>query len=488
MKKIKNLKYIDAYIIFIICIIYFLYHLPTLNNAPWELYDSWRQSDTYSIAQNYFNSSMNPFLPRFNYDSAETSVVQLELQIVPYISAIIFKIIGQTTPFIPRLLSLLFFLGSAIFVYKTVRRETSLIPALIGLVLYLITPINLLYSRAIMPESTALFFFSGTIWFLLVWYKDDNIKSMWLSAIFTAFSIMEKIPTIFIGLLILFIFIKKLGVKSFKNKKFYIYGVVSLGIPICYYAYSHKVASATFVTSIASKHILTEKIFSIFTTESQDFFFQQLPEFFGSAILISVLIGIVICFKTKRWFFIVLAASFVLELITIVSIIKFGYYLIFISPICTIIVSIFIYELLKWKKSIALVLSTIIILLTGQNAYALYKERVIVDYEVTAVSEFVKQNTEKDSVVSFATYSPIYINACERCGFRANIEYYDHIPIGAKDEINYFISNGADYFIFLKSGTYNDSDGNYMAFINKNFPIHAQNEYCTIFTLTGVVK
>ena len=100
----------------------FLLQLTRIDQAPWENYDSWRQTDTYTIAQNYDDLNMNPLRPQFNYDGPGENYVQLELQIMPYLSALAFRLLGSQPYWVPRLISLLFFMGSALFVFGIGRR------------------------------------------------------------------------------------------------------------------------------------------------------------------------------------------------------------------------------------------------------------------------------------------------------------------------------------------------------------------------------
>ncbi len=65
---------------------------------------------------------------------------QLELQIVPYLSALVFQLTGTMTPVVPRLLCMLFFLGSAWFLYRLMRGISGRWPALVGLGIYLFLP------------------------------------------------------------------------------------------------------------------------------------------------------------------------------------------------------------------------------------------------------------------------------------------------------------------------------------------------------------
>ncbi len=477
-----NLKKETAIVLalFILCV---AFHLPSLNNEAWEYYDDWRQSDTYSIAQNYYRYSMNPFLALFNYDGAQPVPVQLELQIIPYISAVIFKLISDMTPLVPRVISLLFFIGSALYLYRVARRAMSFLPAASTLVLYLSMPITMLYSRAIMPESAALFFLNGAIYFLYDWHIADSKKSMWLSAVMTAFAIMEKTPTAFVGLLIIFVFFCKYGINALKKASFYIYGAISLGVPVLQLLYSGSTASSTFVSSIAEKHILTDKIFALFSEEAKVFFSASLPMYFGIPVLVAAALGLVCAVVKKKGFFYILALSFILETVTIVAIIKFGYYLIFMAPVSALLFGILIHSFTKLNKTLALVLAVFVIVATLFISVPLYKEKVTVNENIARVGEFIDQTLPENASIAFGIDNPVYINASNRCGFRANLNYYDFIPQGAQNEIEYFINHGIEYYIALNSWVYNDADGSYIDYIKDNFEVCASNELCTVYKL-----
>ena len=58
--------------------------LPKLDSVPWDQYESWRQSDTYSIAVNYVQYGMDLLHPQLNYVGVSENYAQLELQIVPF--------------------------------------------------------------------------------------------------------------------------------------------------------------------------------------------------------------------------------------------------------------------------------------------------------------------------------------------------------------------------------------------------------------------
>lgn len=483
MTKAGSIFRIDYLLLGIIFSSYFLLQLPSLSNPAWEVFDSWRQTDTYSIALNYLQYDMDPLAPQFNYDGSSDIYVQLELQIMPYASALCFKLFGFASPIIPRMISLLFYFGSAVFLYKIMRKFTGLRPAIASVLIYLFTPISLIYSRAIMPEACACFFYLGAVFFLLKWYMDEDQKAIWISAVFTAFAIMEKLPCAFVGLMIITAFIWKLKSKCLKSKEFYGYGLISLGLPAIYYVYASSKATVKYVDGIASKHIFTEEILSIFSKEALSFFRTNLPAYFGIAVLIGAFLGFFLCFTEGRKPLAAWTFAFIAEFAAIVAVIRLGYYMIFMTPILAGLCGVLLEDMFKWKKQLSVICFLLIFLSTSYNGITQWNDKVRENTDVTKVASCIERVTEKTDVIAVSSLSPAYLNAANRHGYRANLMYYDDIPKGAKGETDYFIQNNVSYFVVPFDSVYNDTAGEYLSYLNAAFPVVFQNDRCTIFKL-----
>ena len=166
MDKVKD----RLLLIFILSLILVL-RITYISNSPYEQGENWRQSDTESIARNFLEDKFNIFYPQFNYDGPLPNYVQLEFQITTFIIAILYKFFGYNYIF-ARAVPLCFFMGSGIFLYLIGRMFYSKEQAYIVLVIYGILPINIYFSRAIMPESAALFFYLAAYYYFLKWIKE----------------------------------------------------------------------------------------------------------------------------------------------------------------------------------------------------------------------------------------------------------------------------------------------------------------------------
>lgn len=99
---------------------------------------------------------------------------------------------------------------------------------------------------------------------------------------------------------------------------------------------------------------------------------------------------------------------------------------------------------------------------------------------------FIQENIASEDPIAIGITDPTYINAANRRGYRANINYYEEIPTGPKEETDYFINKGVRWFIVIDGQICNDTDGSYLKYLQDTFPIAAEGNNCTIFNLQEV--
>ena len=474
----KNIYYLTAGIIILVFI---AIQISSITNPAWDNVDTWRQPDTYSISCNYYQFNMNPLKPQFNYDGPSENYIQLELQIVPYLSALLFNLIGRMTPIIPRLFSLMFYIGSAIYLCLIAKKFTNKICSLFCTAIYLFMPLSLGMAHAIMPESCAMFFYCGSMYYLLKWYDGKPNLYAIISAIFLSLAIMQKLPVAFIGLLVLMVFIWK---KKTGSKLFFLYGAISLIPVIVYYVYAGSVAKFDFVSGIATKHAFTKEIFSIFTKDGIMFFIDTLPDLLGYLPLVTAAVGFIVsCIKKENKFLIFWTISILLELITIVAMIKFGYYLVFFLPIVALFSAVCIYYLSCKKAVIAIVTGVLTFVNIAYISIPYWKAATVINPIIDTAVNVICNYVDIDEPIVVGTVSPSYLSASNRRGWRGNIKYYDYIPQNPKDEVHYFIEHGASYFAVIDGVIEGDMDGSYSAYLQENFEVYVQEENCLIYDL-----
>lgn len=448
----------------IICLILCL-RIPYINQSPYEQGERWRQSDTESIARNFIEHRFNIFYPQFNYDGPMPNYVQLEFQVTTFLIAILYKCFGYKY-MLARIVPILFFIGSCVFLYLIARKYYSIEQSRIALLLYGIFPINIFFSRAIMPESSALFFYLGAFYFFVVWIEKVQRKYIFLASIFTALAISQKIPTIFIGIPMLAMAIHKYKMKIFKVWELYCFGIISLGTPYLYFHWIKNIAEFKFVNDIAQKHIFVRFFQDFFTREAMEFFRDKLPQGYTLQLLCLSVIGLILMNWKDEFPIGIWAGAMALELILIVAVIRLYYYLIFVGPLIALMASKPLNMI--WRHKYGGVWMTLIMIWVGYSAYISLVPFYIEKTEIIKQANMVKKYTEKEDLIVVGTPDPALLNACERKGWRANIKYYDYIPKDPVEEIDYYIKNGAKYFVPMKGWIANDN-GEYKKYLDNNF-------------------
>ena len=125
---------------------------------------AWRQGDTAAIARNFAQLNFNIFYPQTEYNGAPPNYVQLELQIVPYLAAIGYKLFGVHEVF-GRLISIGFSLGT-VFVLAFFGRWlfSSALAGLCAALLFAIFPGSVYYGRTFMPDTAMTFFLTLAVY------------------------------------------------------------------------------------------------------------------------------------------------------------------------------------------------------------------------------------------------------------------------------------------------------------------------------------
>lgn len=449
----EDRKKIGPILLIVIISLYTVFLASTFKNPAWESFNTWRQTDTYSIARNYLNRDLNLLRPQFFYDGPGPNIVQLELQILTYIGAFIQKKLGFEGIMIYRIISYLFFLGSGVYLYKIGKKYMLRPMAALSLAFYFLMPLSIEYSRAVMPESLGLFFYLGSLYYMYEWYDDGKTIKLVLSAIFMGLAISQKIPIAFAGLAILVLFFKKEGFKAIKNPYFYLYGFISLILPAIYFIYMGKVSTANFVSGIASKHIFSEKILSIFQKETIDFFKEALKLEIGVIPLVLALLGFIKAIYKRNTLLVWWTIAFILESITIIAIIKFNYYLVFILPLIAILAAYFL-DSFKKIKPLMYILTFAVIVSMLPAAKDTKAEKLYYSEALGQIGQWIGEETEEKDIVAINILDPSILNIAERNGYRMGINYYDHIPKDPEGEISYYIENGTSFFYLIKTGDY----------------------------------
>lgn len=446
-------------ILYTVFAIIFLTRLIKISNPPLD-YSSWRQVDTDSIARNFVEYRFNILYPQLNYDGPMPNYVQLEFQITTFIIAILYKLFGYHV-FLGRIVPVAFFMGSCCYLYMLVKRKSGVYCGIITVFLYGMLPINIVYSRNIMPESSMMFFMLGALYYFILWIDEGRNRDYILSTAFTTLTVLTKLPSAMIGIPMIYMVFARYGRKAFKNTCLYIFPVIVFGTAFIYFNWLGTIAEQKFVSGIGTSMILP----NIFNPSLNGDTAKYLSEQFAGKVFtvpgtIFFSIGAVTKKTREELVYYAWLAAGALHILLVDSAIHLDYYLMFITPVISIFMGCAVASILKRESNYCnkhsmendgrmqicgryryfLLISLIILLL---HDMVFLKDAYKLQYDYLRIGEHVQSQTDKNDLIIIGSDSPELLYTSGRKGWRL---YGDKLTA---DNIRELSKEGAMYFVPL---------------------------------------
>lgn len=187
--------------------------------ADWH---SWRQVDTAAVSRNFIKLGFNPFLPRFDDMSAISEVPTsnplgfrfVEFPIYNIFVYPLYLIFGINEMY-HRLVSVIFSLGSIIFLYFLTKKYTDKFIAFLSALTFAILPYNVFFSRTTLPEPTFVFFSLGMMYFVSEWIEKKSVNNLISGFLFTTVAFLIKPWAIFFYIPLIYLAFKQKAFKRF---------------------------------------------------------------------------------------------------------------------------------------------------------------------------------------------------------------------------------------------------------------------------------
>ncbi|HMF27145.1 MAG TPA: glycosyltransferase family 39 protein, partial [Candidatus Cybelea sp.] len=150
-------------------------HNPMLDHP------GWRQGDTAAIARNFVRLRFDIMYPQTMYNGPPPNYVELELQIVPFLAALLYKLFG-IHPIFGRLITLSFSVATvATLAYFARWLFGSTLAGLTAAFFYAVFPGSVYYGRTFMPDGAMAFFLTAALYAAAVYLTGDARRPrLWL--------------------------------------------------------------------------------------------------------------------------------------------------------------------------------------------------------------------------------------------------------------------------------------------------------------------
>ena len=209
----------------------------------------WRQTDTASIARNFFREDYNIFHPRVDWRGSGEGLVESEFPLYPFMVATLYKIGGGVEEAYGRFLSILFGILTTFILYLFTLRLFDFRTALFAGLMYIISPLSVFYNRTFMQDSMVLFLYLFSLFLFHYWAYQGGKRVFVLGLFVSALAVLAKPTSVFLFIPVAGILYDTRRLRFLWDMRFYVFLFLVLAPSGLWYYYAHtlyKISGLTF--------------------------------------------------------------------------------------------------------------------------------------------------------------------------------------------------------------------------------------------------
>lgn len=204
----------------------------------YRLAHPWRQSDYLAVTRNFAREGMDIRYPRVDWRGDTPGFAEMELPVVPWLGAVIYRTIGPSVPAQRGLAAALSITGLLIFALLATR----LLPAggaLFAILAIAVNPLLVELSTAIQPEPLLDVCCLLGVLLLWRWREQPSGGRLILAAAALAAAVLAGLPAAYLGLLFAAVVLRRLGPGALRSPAVYVAALVALLPPLAWYTWAN---------------------------------------------------------------------------------------------------------------------------------------------------------------------------------------------------------------------------------------------------------
>ncbi|MDP1853052.1 MAG: glycosyltransferase family 39 protein [Candidatus Omnitrophota bacterium] len=188
-----------------------------------------RQVENAMIARNFYQDKLDIFYPYLNDFGKDPAYQMIEFQLIPFLGAIIYRLLGGVYEPVLRCIIIFFFGLSTVFLYKLLKYYFDRTLALCAVFVFSFSPISIYLGRAFHYEMPMLFFILASLYYFSLWMDRKKRIYLFISALCCSVALLLKVINFYVIFILLFLAAEKFRGKIFKKLDLYIFaGIVFL--------------------------------------------------------------------------------------------------------------------------------------------------------------------------------------------------------------------------------------------------------------------
>ncbi len=451
-------------------------------NSPLLDKQGYRQCHTAMQARNFYRHGFNILKPEIDGNGSIRTIGPGEFPLFPFLVAVGYKIFGVKEWF-GRFINIVFSLFAALMLYFLVKKYYGVTIAKFSFIIFLILPYGIYFSRTFQRYSMVLCFLISLVYFFSNWLDNRRLYDLLLSILFGILSFLVQPPSVYIGIVLIYLAYRKFGVKIFLKVELWVFSFIVLLFPVLWIVYFKNNFGGVFTESMHNWLILTHY------TKWLNFRFIERTMFVYPSDLALTAVGYILFIaglfvknnnKVKWTFYFWLLGLYIyfaLELY-FTYVVLHPYYYYQLVPIASVFVGKTLSELWNRKvfKKYGKLLTVVSLFLIFVSGVLRIRKYYNVNWTYFKASKVARISTEKHSIIITNIDSPEILYYADRRGWF--ISNWDDV----KTRVNDLKKRGAQYFVFL----YNKEKSNKQLekYLKDNFNLLVQEKEFLIFNIT----
>jgi hypothetical protein len=218
-----------------------IFRLMTIS-VPSLKWTSWKEIDYLAISQNYWKNGFNFLQPEVTWPAESPRVTEMELPLVPYVSAMLYEIFGYS-PYTARAVTLFASLLLIVYIYKLAQLEINPFIGLLAAFAAGVLPLYHPFSRLQFTEPLMISMSVVSIYYMTEWVDNQNRRNWILAALSLSLTFALKLESLYLLLPITWIAFRKYRWNLGQYRNYLLLILLSLILPVVWYSYAYYLES-----------------------------------------------------------------------------------------------------------------------------------------------------------------------------------------------------------------------------------------------------
>ncbi len=199
----------------------------------------WHEADYTEIARNFAREDLDPLAPRIDWRGDSSGKVEMELPLLPWLSALSRRALG-TDERVMRILGAALALATLLLFARLARRVLPRPGARFATACFALSPLAIYLATRMQPETAMVFFqvlAAGALW---RWYEQPSTGRLLAAAAALGAAILVKEPAALLGSTFAWLIWRRLGWRALRDWRVYLAAVLALAPAVAWYAWVYR--------------------------------------------------------------------------------------------------------------------------------------------------------------------------------------------------------------------------------------------------------